>query len=293
MTNLTGAAPITLRAATQSDVAACSAVFYDSFAAIAERHAMPIEPIAPAFAAGAMHHHFLATPGIAGVVAERDGEVVGLAFCDERDPVAGIGPVSVAPGVQDAGVGRALMEALLAREAERGAVGVRLVQTAYHYRSFALYAKLGFAARELLTVFNGQPPGVAVPGTTVRPATEADVASCAALCRAVHGHDRSGALRGAIAMGTARVIERDGAVSAYATSVGYQGHAVGHEAADIIALLSSTDEYAGLGVIVPSRHTPIVDWCLRQGLEIVQQSVLMTIGDYADPQGAWLPSIAY
>src|SRR5439155_17388505 len=85
--------------------------------------------------------------GYAGLVAERDGEVLGSAFIDERSMVAGIGPVSVDPGAQDAGVGRALMEAALERERSRQAAGVRLVQTAYHYRSLALYLKLGFAVR--------------------------------------------------------------------------------------------------------------------------------------------------
>jgi hypothetical protein len=65
-----------------------------------------------------------------------------------------------------------LMEAVLQRERNRGAVGVRLVQTAYHYRSLALYTKLGFVVREPLSVIQGTPPVLSVPGLGVRPARE-------------------------------------------------------------------------------------------------------------------------
>jgi hypothetical protein len=49
----------------------------------------------------------------------------------------------------------------------------------------------------------------------------------------------------------------------------------------------------GLGVLVPSRNAELLRWCLEHGLEIVQQSTLMTLGLYNEPAGAWLPSIAY
>ena len=63
----------------------------------------------------------LSSDGFAGLVAERDGEVLGSAFVDERDVIAGIGPVTVDPAAQDDGIGRALMEAALERERDRGA----------------------------------------------------------------------------------------------------------------------------------------------------------------------------
>ena len=77
--------------------------------------------------------------------------------------IAGIGPVTVDPAAQDDGVGRALMEAVLRRERDRGVAGIRLVQTAYHYRSLALYAKLGFVVREPLSVVQGTPPALSDP----------------------------------------------------------------------------------------------------------------------------------
>ena len=115
----------------------------------------------------------------------------------------------------------------MARSRERGAVGIRLVQTAYHYRSLALYAKLGFVVREPLSVVQGAGPGAWLSrGWTRGPRATADVEACAALCARVHGHDRSGELRDAIAAGTATVVERAGSVSGYATGFGYGWHAV-------------------------------------------------------------------
>ena len=281
-----------VREATLDDADACGRIFYDAFASIAERHNLPVEPGSPEFTqflVGSM----LGGEAFAGLVVERDGAVVGSAFVDERGPIAGIGPVVVDPGAQDDGVGRALMEAAVARSWERGAVGIRLVQTAYHYRSLALYAKLGFVVREPLSVVQGQVPAVAVPGVDTRPADAADVEACAALCARVHGHDRSGEVRDAISAGTATIAERAGSVTGYATGIGYGWHAVGVANEDVLALLASAEAFMGLGVLVPSRNAELLRWCLDHGLRVVQQSTLMTIGLYNEPAGAWLPSIVY
>jgi GNAT superfamily N-acetyltransferase len=219
--------------------------------------------------------------------------VLGSAFVDERDTIAGIGPVTVDPEVQDDGIGRALMEAALKRERDRRTVGVRLVQTAYHYRSLALYAKLGFVVREPLSVVDGLPPAISTPGRGVRPAHEGDLATCGQLCVRVHGHDRNRELHDAILAGTARVVERPGGISGYATGFGYGWHAVAETNEDLIALLASAEAFMGLGILVPSRNAELVRWCLEHGLRIVQQSTLMTIGLYNEPAGAYLPSIAY
>jgi GNAT superfamily N-acetyltransferase len=279
-----------IREAGPGDAEACGRIFYDAFAAIAQRHAFPVEPESPEFTA--FHADLmLSLDGIVGVVAERDGTVVGSAFADLRGSIAGIGPVSVDRAYQDAGTGRRLMEALL--ELTRGAAGVRLVQTAYHARSLALYAKLGFAVREPLSVVQGAPLQRSIPGLAVRPARPDDVPACDALCRRVHGHDRSGELHGAIAAGTARVVERPDRISGYATGFGYGWHAVAEGNDDLVALIASAEAFVGLGILVPSRNAPLLAWCLDNGLRLVQQSTLMTVGLYNEPQGGWLPSIVY
>jgi GNAT superfamily N-acetyltransferase len=279
-----------IRDAGPDDAEACGRIFYDAFAAIAHRHGFPVEPDSPEFTA--FHAELmLSLDGIIGVVAERDGTIIGSGFADARGVIAGIGPVSVDPADQDAGTGRRLMQALLERT--RGAAGVRLVQTAYHARSLALYAKLGFAVREPLSVLQGAPLLRSTPGLRVRPARPDDMTACDAICRRVHGHDRSDELRGAIAAGTARVVERPDRLSGYATGCGYGWHAVGDDNESLQALIAAAEAFAGLGILVPSRNQGLLRWCLGNGLRLVQQSTLMTLGLYNEPQGAWLPSIVY
>src|SRR5262245_32757304 len=61
----------------------------------------------------------LSHPGLYGVVAELDGHIVGSNFLDERGPIAGLGPITVAPTVQNRTIGRHLMQAVLERVAAR------------------------------------------------------------------------------------------------------------------------------------------------------------------------------
>ena len=282
----------TVRDATPEDVEDCGRIFYDAFDSIATRHNLPVEPASREFTRF-MVGEMLANDGFAGLVADRGGEVLGSAFVDQRTVIAGIGPVTIDPAAQDSGVGRALMEAVLRQEHDRGAVGVRLVQTAYHYRSLALYTKLGFVAREPLSVIQGTPPVLSVPGLGVRPAREHDLAACNELCTRVHGHDRGGELRDALAAGTAHVVERPGGICGYASGFGYGWHAVAETNEPLIALIASAQAFLGLGILVPTRNTELLQWCLAQGLKLVQQSTLMSIGLYNEPSGAWLPSITY
>ncbi|HEX6745433.1 MAG TPA: GNAT family N-acetyltransferase [Solirubrobacteraceae bacterium] len=291
-TKRVAAAAVTVREATLADAEACGQIFYDAFESIATRHNLPVEPGSPDFTRFKVGE-MLALDGIAGLVAELGPKVLGSAFVDERGAIAGIGPVTVDPAAQDDGIGRALMRAALDRERARGAAGVRLVQTAYHYRSLALYAKLGFAVREPLSVLQGAPPSLSLPGLGVRAARDEDVCACDELCVRVHGHDRGGELRDAVAAGTAAVVERPGRVSGYATGFGYGWHAVAETNEDLMALLGSARAFMGLGILVPSRNAALLSWCLAQGLRIVQQSTLMTIGLYNEPAGAYLPSIVF
>jgi GNAT superfamily N-acetyltransferase len=286
------ATELIIRKATTEDADSCGRAFYDAFHAIATRHNLPVEPGSPEFTRFKVQE-MLAHERVSGLIAERGSELLGSAFVDNRAAIAGIGPVTVDPSAQDDGIGRALMESALENARASGAVGIRLVQTAYHYRSLALYAKLGFVIREPLSVLQGSPPALSTPGLGVRPARLTDVAACNALCARIHGHDRGVELGDAIAAATARVVQRPDRITGYATGFGYGWHAVAETNADLIALLCSADAFVGLGLLVPSRNAELLGWCLAQGLRIVQQSTLMTIGLYNEPAGAWLPSIVF
>jgi predicted N-acetyltransferase YhbS len=288
---LVGAGTV-VREATAEDVDSCARIFYDAFESIATRHNFPVEPPSREFTRSTVSH-MLANDGVVGLVAERQGSTVGSAFVDERASIVGIGPVTVDPAAQDDGIGRMLIEASLERQRRRHAPGIRLIQTAYHYRSLALYAKLGFIVREPLSVLQGAPPALSIPGRGIRPADSGDLTRCGELCERVHGHNRTRELQDAIAAGTARVVERPDGISGYATGLGYGWHAVAETNEDLIALLGSAEALVGLGILVPCRNAELLRWCLAHGLRIVQQSTLMTAGLYNEPAGAYLPSILF
>jgi predicted N-acetyltransferase YhbS len=282
---------LTLRPATIDDAPEIGRIVFDAFGAIANKHNYPFDIPHPDRAAG-LATGLIQHPEFYGVVAERDGQIVGSNFLDERSTIAGIGPITVDPHAQDRGTGRRLMQAVLERSDTRRFPGVRLVQSAYHTRSFALYASLGFQVREQLACMQGPALNVTIPGRLVRPAREADLEACNAVCRAVHGHDRGGDLRDAIKGGAASVVEHDGRITGYATPVAFFGHAVGETDDDIKALIGATAAFEGPGFLVPSR-SPLLRWCLDHELRVVQLMTLMTIGLYNEPRGAFLPSILY
>lgn len=283
---------ITLRPGNREDAEVCGRICHDAFADIAERHNFPKDFPSPAAAAGALSG-ILSHAGVYAVIAERDGRIVGSNFLDERSPIGGIGPISVDPEVQDSGIGRRLMEAVLQRAAERQAAGVRLLQDAFHNRSFALYTRLGFQTRLTTSVLQGSAVQVRLPGYDVRPATPADVDACNRLCLRVHGHHRGGELLDAIRQGSALVVERQGHLSGYATAVAMVGHAVAETTDDLKALIGAAPAYGGPGFHVPNSNHELLCWCYDQGLRMVKAMTLMTIGLYNEPRGAYLPSVLY
>ena len=102
-----------------------------------------------------------------------------------------------------------------------------------------------------------------------------------------------GGLADAIADGTARVVEREGQVTGYATALAFFGHAVGESNDDIRALIGAADSFPGAGCLVPARNSALLRFCLDEGLKITQTMTLMTQGVYTEPVGAWLPSVLY
>jgi hypothetical protein len=199
----------------------------------------------------------------------------------------------VEPVAQDRRVGRLLMEAMLARVAERGAPGVRLVQIGYHNRSLSLYTKLGFDVRESFAAMYGEPIRQKMPGYDVRPATPDDEAACNALCLRVHGHTRAGEVREAIEAGTGRVVERLGRITGYTTKINYFFHSVAETNDDLEALIREAQDFGTPGYLVPLTNSDLLRWSLGHGLRIFFVVNLMTVGIYQQPRGAYLPSVGY
>jgi GNAT superfamily N-acetyltransferase len=233
-------------------------------------------------------------PAVWGVVAEVDGRIVGSNFLDERDPVRGVGPITVSPDGQNAGVGRKLMAAVLERG--EGARGIRLVQDGFHMRSLSLYSSLGFDVTASCVVMNGIPRGGPPTGVEVRPLTEDDLEQCEVLCKKVHGFGRTGALRDSIEASAPFGVLRGGRIVAYATTLTFwpMAHGVAEREEDMQALLlgaaAAVDE--PLALLVPLR-SGLLRWCLEQGLRGVKPMNVMARGEYQEPQGSWFPSVLY
>jgi predicted N-acetyltransferase YhbS len=227
------------------------------------------------------------------LIAEMNGQIVGSNFLWEGDPIAGVGPITIDPLVQNASTGRKLMEAAIQRADEQGLAGVRLVQAAYHNRSLSLYAKLGFEVREPLSVIQGPALDIQFAGYNVRQAKEADLEKCNELCHKIHGHNRSNELLGTIWAGTASVVEYNGKISGYTSQLGFLGHTVAETYDALKAIIGAATVFAGPGFLLPSRNAEVLLWCLNNGLRIVQPMTLMTKGFYKEPAGSFLPSVLY
>lgn len=285
---------IVIRRGEVEDAAQCAAIFYEAFKTIAEQHNFPTEVTPPDSGMVSRWSERFSNPTNYVVVAELDGRIVGSNILDERDSIAGVGPITVDPSIQDNRVGRRLMEAVLLRSVEKQHPGVRLVQAAYNRRSLVLYAKLGFEVREMLASMQGSPLQLQIPGHETRSATKTDLDFCNQLCKRVHGHERGGALLDAIEQGTATVVERENRITGYATVIGFLGYAIGEGNNDLKALIGAAPEFVGLaGFLLPTRNGELFRWCLQNGLKVVLPMTLMSLGLYNEPSGSFLPSIYY
>jgi GNAT superfamily N-acetyltransferase len=283
---------INLRAGRSDDSRACGSICYEAFRTISDQHNFPRDFPDPEAAIGLLSELF-SRSDIYSVVAEVEGRVAGSNFLWENAIIAGVGPITVDPGLQNVAVGRRLMEDVMRRAEERRFAGVRLVQAAYHNRSLSLYTKLGFEAREPLSTLQGPALRLVIPGIAVRRAGEGDLDACNKLCLSVHGHDRGPELLEAVKQGTATVVERHDRITGYATMVGFFGHAVGESNEDMKALIGAATEFPGPGFMLPTRNGDLLRWCLRNGLRVVQPMTLMSTGLYNEPRGAFLPSVIY
>ena len=279
-------------------------IIFEAFSAVANKHSFPPDFPSVDVARG-LASSLLSNPRFYSIVAEDNtsngGEdknsIVGSNFLDERSNiVAGVGPLTIDPKYQNKGTGRQLMINVLERAKNKNFPAIRLLQASYHSRSLALYTTLGFEVREPISNMQGKPIQEAIPGRSVRAATESDTESCNTICKTVHGHDRNGELQDSIKQGSAKVVLHENKITGYTCGLTFFNHSVGLTNDDLKALISSAtndDSYGGPGILIPSRNTQLFRWCLNNGLRLVQQLTLMTIGLYNEPAGSYLPSILY
>ncbi|MBV8747503.1 MAG: GNAT family N-acetyltransferase [Xanthobacteraceae bacterium] len=288
---------ITIRPATGADAEACGRICYEGFRTVTDRHGYP-----PVFASVDVATRrlaaFIANPSVFGLVAELRSErrIAGFNFLSERDPIRAIGPIAVDPSLHAYGIGRRLMQAALDRA--RGAPSVRLVQESYNIQSFSLYASLGFDAREVYAVVTGTPARAPLaPDWEVRPLREGDIPACETMQLRVLGYSRTNELRETLATGAPVAALREGRLLAYASMpTNWQAnHAMAETEEDLQALLlgAAQIQQEPLALLIPVRRAELFRWCLTQGLRAVRPMTLMSVGEYRDPRGTYVPSVLY
>jgi hypothetical protein len=109
----------------------------------------------------------------------------------------------------------------------------------------------------------------------------------------VHGFDRGAELAQGIRDKTAVVVERAGRITGYASALAFYSHGTAETNLDLQALLASAESFGGSGILLPSRNTALLRWCLANGLRVVQPMTLMSMGLYNQPAGAWFPSVLF
>ncbi len=289
---MSGDIDVEVRKALPDDADACAEICFDAFGGVSDRRGFPPDFPSPAYTK-AVISQLIADPEVHAVVAEASGRVVGSNFLDQRDPVYGIGPVSVDQDAQGTGAGRALMQAVIEQAAD--APSVRLLQDAHNPVSLSLYASLGFRIREPVAMMSGRPRSAPEGTLEVRGLAADDIDRCADLCEHLLGYPRAGALRQAMPF-SPFVGLIDGSVRAYASSLTMWAVAHGvaeteEDMRELILAAAAVDERP-LSMLVPLRST-LFHWCLDEGLRTVKVMNLMAIGRYQEPHGCWFPSSVY
>jgi GNAT superfamily N-acetyltransferase len=286
---------LTIRSIEESDVETCGKIGFQAHKALSLAHGYPSEQPSIEFAVGIIKS-LLANPYSIGALAEQEGRILGSIFLHlfPQCPVAAIGPLTVDPSIKG-GAGRVLMEAALGEARKRNYEQVRLVQSPSHLRSLVLYTKCGFTLREPFFLMHGNPVPNAMQGKNdVRTAEPEDISACNEICLSVYGFSRAWELSQAIDQRVATVnIDSSGSISGYAAGIGFLGHAVAKTNEVLKALIANSSTILGPGFFVPGRNSDLLRWLLDAEFRILWPANLMTIGNYQDPSGPFIPSIAY
>ncbi|HET6970268.1 MAG TPA: GNAT family N-acetyltransferase [Phenylobacterium sp.] len=224
-----------------------------------------------------------------GFAVEIDARLAGTAlWWPYGQDHASAGMIIVAADAQRMGIGRALMEALLADAAGRSMI---LNSTR---EGFSLYGSLGFVerghVRQHQAVLTQAPaPG---PGSTARPFRPTDLEAIRRLDRAASGMERTTLIDALFGIGEVMVLERDGAVCGYGCArrwgrgvvIGPVVAETGAAARGIISALAAphAGQFVRVDVTSGSGLSP---WLEAIGLPQVDQVVAMTRGEPPRPSG--------
>jgi GNAT superfamily N-acetyltransferase len=217
------------------------------------------------------------------VAADAGGATVGVGLRWSFGDVGTIGMVLVAPERQGRGIGRALMQALIA---DSGSRALMLNATA---EGLPLYEKLGFVSTGLVRQHQGRLSGLPpAPGVPLRRAMPADHAALCALDAAIFGTDRTALIGTLLANGDAWLVDRGGQPSGFAILRAFGrgmivGPIVGSGEDDAIALMAAATKAAPPGVLrvdIPAEAERLAAWLTAAGLPAIDTVTVMLRGSW-------------
>uniref|UniRef100_B8HP11 GCN5-related N-acetyltransferase n=1 Tax=Cyanothece sp. (strain PCC 7425 / ATCC 29141) TaxID=395961 RepID=B8HP11_CYAP4 len=266
-------------------------ICHEAFSALQERHGVARD--IPDLDTGLrIISHVAARSDYSGVVAAIDGRIVGSNFLLHSDFVAGVGPLTVDPQVQSRGVGRALMQWVINEADRRGIRQLRLFQEAINTTSLSLYTALGFDWRGSAVLMQAQPASTDDP--SIRPLSVDDLDSIALLSRTAYGFSRAGDAAQLLAAQIPGFLrQRDGRAVGYLISSLF-GHGGAETEEDLFALIAQAARQVPpqmAAFICPLSRPEAFRRALAAGHRTIKLLSYMSLGDFTEPGGAYLPSI--
>ncbi len=220
-----------------------------------------------------------------GIVAERDGEVIGTILGWPYGPAAAtLGMVIVAETARGGGVGRKLMDAMIER------LGERAIQLNATPDGLRLYKSLGFEPVGSLHQHQGTAFSAPIarlrPEERVRPLGASDIAAVAALDGRANGLERAELLAKISEHAQGVVLDRGGEVTGFALFRRFgRGYVVGPVVArdrdgarTLIAHWLGSNSGKFIRIDVPG-DCGLIDWLQDLGLTGVDRVVTMVRGE--------------
>ncbi len=268
-------------------------ICFEAFKSIHDRHAFPRDfpTLESAIKAIGMLVH---SKEFYGVEALIDGRPVGSNFLSLMDSVAGVGPITVDPGCQTRGIGRALMKDVIDYADRNNIRQVRLLQDSFNMASLSLYCSLGFDLKETVVLMEAAPSAKA--DKSVRRVVKTDLPAIEGLSRRIYKVSRRDEVAFVQQNGFPIFLrEKGGRVTGYSMP-GLFGHGVAETEEDAIALIGESTRALQPGCSLffcPLREPELYRKALGAGCRALKVMNLMAKGPYDPPDEFWMPSVLY
>ena len=285
---------LTIRKGKLGDEKECGRIMCNAFTELASRYYcrsdVPTVEMGVEFAKA-----FIEDKKISFFVAEFDGKIVGSNTLHMHNEVAGIGPITVDPPYQGRGIGRALMNASISEAKEAGFERIRLCADAFNRISVPLYSSLGFRPDEVLAFVIGKPKAVSMIKIELKEASDVDIDTIDKISKDILGFSRKSEVRQIMSSGGKVLLGiRDGRAIGYMTELGLFGHGMAYNEEELKAMIiKAADKLDEISFLLPARRIDFFKWALSSGLRVEKFMILMCIGSYNEPKGAYFPSVIY